>query len=473
MKRAWFLLVLVIAWVLPGLARAEDISPLLARARELRCAPDREAAASVVAQLRSMDTSQLGVPLESPKGVRAAVVDVVLDGLAQAHARYPELQRDIEDLVVSWSYCDLLFEGRTWDLSIADAGAQRTPGIASPLADHGFAAWGLTAGVSSPIVPRVFRENGLAPDQREWFVADVFVHRCQAHPTTGRRIFDLARSERPDGIGTRTTESLTTPVKLTLAWDFSCAPPPVHAVTAPVAPPVTPTSVAPIKGSSSVAPVQTQSGSQGDAMASVPLPHPSAKGIGLSGGLYVATTLEARPSTGFKVAFNPLHSFFFARVGLEQRFASAANPHTAYSWGLGYDDWHPGTFSAQINNWGPTPIDEFSIKGAVLDFGYKLPLPDKLSKYVGGQVTLSVPFNGTPAGSFTTTVRPMGNWTAFAGVRYSPLNFETPVTWVYGFGWANYGPYTFSLTYANYGPNAAFKSNFERGTVSLSWSWAL
>jgi hypothetical protein len=24
-----------------------------------------------------------------------------------------------------------------------------------------------------------------------------------------------------------------------------------------------------------------------------------------------------------------------------------------YSYGLGYDDWHPGTFSVQMNHWGP------------------------------------------------------------------------------------------------------------------------
>jgi len=43
-----------------------------------------------------------------------------------------------------------------------------------------------------------------------------------------------------------------------------------------------------------------------------------------------------------------------------------------YSWGIGYDDWHPGTVSVQLNNWGPIkPGEGLALDKAVTNIGYK------------------------------------------------------------------------------------------------------
>lgn len=193
--------------------------------------------------------------------------------------------------------------------------------------------------------------------------------------------------------------------------------------------------------------------------------------ISVGGSVYLEQKLSGPASLGTRLSFSPWSSLF-ARVGVAQQI-NGSSDGPSYSWGIGYDDWRPGTFSAQINDWGPRPFTEApQIRTAALDVGYKLPLPKLVQDFVASGVTVNIPFNGDPGLVTTLTLKPYGGWFVLGGVRFAPF-IEDHFSWFYGFGLANSSPASVSLAYWNWGPNKAFTPNFvKNGAVTMSVSWA-
>ena len=203
----------------------------------------------------------------------------------------------------------------------------------------------------------------------------------------------------------------------------------------------------------------------------------SAKGI--SGAVTAIRSLSGPMLVGTSLSWRPLPNLFI-RWGIAYAAYNGNTPGTStdalsYSWGVGYDDWHPGTISVTINNWGPIKFKPgiAALSEAVLDIGYKIPFPAKVGKWINASVKLTQPFNGLPSTSVTLGISPLGRLFAFASLRVAPFDSEH-LTWSYGFGYADSRPFHFSLTYDNWGPNTMRETGFfKRGSITGSFTWSI
>lgn len=214
----------------------------------------------------------------------------------------------------------------------------------------------------------------------------------------------------------------------------------------------------------------------GNSNIGAPLPLPPEGGYGIAGNFYHRAALTGALSVGSNVSWHP-YSYFFVRGGVSYNYLPGSG--LSYSWGAGYDDWHPGTFSAQINNWGPLKPGDDPLKGAVANFGYKFVAEALKPYHLSGSASLNVPLSGDPSISTTWVWSPIEHW--FARVTLSKsLTGLADLDWSYSFGYSDWHPFTFSLTYDNWGPNPLIGSseggdrvNFvKNGAITLSWSWA-
>jgi len=178
-------------------------------------------------------------------------------------------------------------------------------------------------------------------------------------------------------------------------------------------------------------------------------------GLGFTGGL----------------SYKPIKdSYWFARTSASYRFND--EDKWRYTWGIGYDDWHPGTFAAQLNHWGPLkPGDGLDIDNAVASLTYKFKKNKFMKKHrLFSSVTLSQKISGDPVLSWSNSWSPVGKWFIRSTIS-QPLK-EGDLSWSYGFGYANYSPSTFSFEYNNWGYNKAFNGNFvENGIVAATYRW--
>jgi hypothetical protein len=223
-------------------------------------------------------------------------------------------------------------------------------------------------------------------------------------------------------------------------------------------------------------PVISPSIPSGNSNAGPPLPLPPEDGLGIAGNFYHRAKLTGQLSVGANASWKPL-SYYFVRGGLNYTYLPNSGKFS-YSWGLGYDDFHPGTFSAQINNWGPIFPGDDPLKGAVANFGYKF-VADFLKPYhLSGSAAINIPISGDASISTTWMWSPIEHW-FIRGSLSKSLVSAGGLDWSYSFGYSDWHPFTFSLTYDNWGSNPIFDSsqgnsfNFtENGAVTLAWSWA-
>ncbi|MEQ1559360.1 MAG: hypothetical protein ABL933_10555 [Methyloglobulus sp.] len=223
-------------------------------------------------------------------------------------------------------------------------------------------------------------------------------------------------------------------------------------------------------------PVISPSIPSGNSNAGPPLPLPPEDGLGIAGNFYHRAKLTGQMSVGTNASWKPL-SYYFVRGGINYTYLPNSGKFS-YSWGLGYDDHHPGTFSAQLNNWGPIYPGDDPLKGAVASFGYKF-VADFLKPYhLSGSAAINVPLAGGASISTTWMWSPIEHWFVRASLSKSLVS-AGGLDWSYSFGYSDWHPFTFSLTYDNWGSNPIFDSsqgnsfNFtENGAVTLAWSWA-
>ena len=210
--------------------------------------------------------------------------------------------------------------------------------------------------------------------------------------------------------------------------------------------------------------------------ASSALPVSSSNGFGIAGSFYHRATLTGGLSVGGNMRWNP-YSSFFVQSGVNYGYYPSHGKLT-YSWGFGYDDWHPGTFSAQLNNWGPiSPSEGLALSKASANLGYRFEA-DFLRPYnITGSAGVNIPIKGDPSMSTTWNWSPIEHWFIRASLQRQ-FGHKSGWNWTYNFGYYDWHPFTFSLTYDNWGTNQINSSqgnpfNFkEKGAVSLSWSWA-
>jgi hypothetical protein len=165
---------------------------------------------------------------------------------------------------------------------------------------------------------------------------------------------------------------------------------------------------------------------------------------------------------------------WFTRLGITHAYEKGGDKPWSYSWGVGYDDWHPGTWSMQLNHWGPiVPGKGLDIKNAVWTSSYKTNhawlKEHNMSLAHGIDLPVGQPRNGKLHSTWQWA--PWPTWFLRVGVS-APLQGLSPLQWSYGFGRSDWRPFTWSLEYNNWGPNTAFQPNFKKnGTVTLAWKW--
>lgn len=200
---------------------------------------------------------------------------------------------------------------------------------------------------------------------------------------------------------------------------------------------------------------------------------PKKKTIGLAGNIYLKQSLKnSAKAIGGSINRKLIKdNYWFARVGWNYTLEESDDPFT-YSWGIGYSDWHPGTFSAQLNNWGPIKPDEgLALEKAVANFGYsvKSAFLKKHRLSLSGSVNVPVEGNSSIVGNIRWS--PKENWFVNASVS-QPLEGDGTAKWTYGFGYSDWRPNKINLQYSNYGPNEIPYHNYEaNGTWSLSYNW--
>jgi hypothetical protein len=496
----------------------ELVSPLVQAAEKLHCANSESDAIAALNEIRNIPLADFGLPVDYQKDtgsveLHAASLDIVLRVLDETATIYPSLNEQINDIVRNWNFCALHEDAQYLDLRLADQELERTaPSSIFPAGNVGLSRWGLLGAAlghfRSPFADDVDKSSA----QTSW------VKQCFPDPVTGDltheelltlygslRLATLPNSEdkypyqwRPacevqlgeldgynqgyeagvtSGFGLKNSE-LAAKGKLKEAdkaqkdlivaqsWSKEAYEAGVsnkreagfkvgREVGLQAKSVLAQSQVIPSSGSNPVIAVA-----------------PKAGGHGLAGSYYHTWALKDwTPSVGGSVSWSP-SQYWFVRGSANLKYS--VNPDLlTYSWGVGYDDWHPGTFGIQLNNWGPIHWgDGFAIEKAIGAITYKFDSKFLQSKNIGSSVALSIPVNnGNPALQTNFRWSPIPSWYLYSGFNF-PLDGKIP-TWNYGFGRQDYRPFTFTFQYNNYGPNTILKDNFNKsGTLTIGGSWA-
>ncbi len=403
-------------------------SPLLELAERLRCAEGETSARAALRLLREAQSGALGLPDErlhqkAPPSLRAGTLDLLAHELHLSAAHFPALREQAAQLIESWEVCPL--EGGVFDLVARERGLTRTKAAAP------FPAGG--AGFEDAAGPRSL----LPPDRRACWKRQAQAAEAPRYP---------------------------------YAWTPSCPEPAAHLEEYATA-----TATA---NATATSPPQPGAGLRPSAQerpAEVPVPGAMPAGGGIAPAFvlpntrtgltpYAAWLLEGRYAVGVQGVFSPF-SHLFVRGGLGYR---AGLDHTVFdSWGLGYDDFRPGSFSLQINDWGPALFAQgLDWQHAVVDLGYK---PVRLCAQpfcVATYLALDVPLQDTAFAVLRATTTWREVWFVRVGLD---AVFDGHLRWVYGFGRADWHAFAVNLSYDNWGPNPAFQPAFKQhGIVTLS-----
>jgi hypothetical protein len=473
--RAWPGALRCAALVALLLARASTAStveplPLLAAVARVECGHDEAAAREALATLREATSDRLGLPSERlgpqpPWGLHAAVLDIALVGLAEAAERRPELAGDIDALVASWNFCLVLGEGNVWDVEVGPEGPRRVWPVAPlPMGGEGLRRWGLDPEAAdraprrSPASPRPSPPPGRCAEGR------------------GVSLYGFSPAVPSGPLPARPPPPELPSELLAPPGERRCRvppPPPEQVAEAPAPRPPTPPEEeedTPEPAGAVAIPSSTTAVTPGVPVEVRPSP--------LSGALFVTQRLSGQGQAGATLRWAPVERAF-VRASLsyqlldEFRFTPGSGKLSG-SWGLGWEDWRPNTFSFTVNNWGPVhPNSLRSLwEGLELDVAYRVPLPKVLRPWVDLGTRLNVPLLREPALGLSLTVKPLRHLYVMTALRVPPLG-NAPITWAYSVGWASHRPYTLAVSYANWGPNRLSELNLvENGLLTLAFLWA-
>lgn len=147
------------------------------------------------------------------------------------------------------------------------------------------------------------------------------------------------------------------------------------------------------------------------------------------------------------------------------------NKGFSYSWGLGYDDWRTGTWTAQLNNYEVLkPGDGLNIEKAIASIGYKLDSPILKNNNLRSTITLSQKVkDGEPKLSTSLQWSPKKYW-FIKGILIAPLE-GGDLKYNYVFGYDDWHPKAFGFEYSNYESNPLRETNFRKGRIALTYKW--
>ena len=471
----------------------------------------------------------------------AATVDILLKVLYETIQRFPKLQENAERIALRWNYCETLNDGELADLTTTKKGEiEKREAIGPfPAQKQGFGIWGLVGKKTEKhYVPETLKFPSLFPREYQDILHRLTQMQCFPNPDA-KSLKDTWNS-RPYSGSLQLSEVLQPGKQYPYSWQEHCDPKPDQnykvkpakkltetydsekgfkpvfrqevlvvekTIEFPKKPLQKPIAVSQktkekpnhtkspktekkpkqsfiadliaekyVQPGKDESPVISPAVPSGNSNIGAALPLPPAGGLGVAGNFYHRAKLTGELSFGGNASWKP-YSYFFVRGGVNYNYLPNSGKFS-YSWGLGYDDWHPGTFSAQLNNWGPLAPGDDPLKGAVANFGYKF-VADFLKPYhLTGSASVNVPLSGDPSISTTWIWSPIEHWFVRGSLSKSLVS-ANGLDWSYSFGYSDWHPFTFSLTYDNWGANPIFDSsqgnsfNFtENGAISLSWSWA-
>jgi len=154
------------------------------------------------------------------------------------------------------------------------------------------------------------------------------------------------------------------------------------------------------------------------------------------------------------VAYKPIKdSFFFLRSALT---LNTSDEPLNYTWGIGYDDWHPGSWGFELNNWNPlAPGDGLDLENAIGSLTRKFKGSVLENNNLASSLSLNKSANSDFALTWLISWSPRPNWFIRTLITQSLEGGGT--SWAYGFGYNNYRKNTFSLEYNNWGFNETFE----------------
>lgn len=462
---------LVLAGLIVGEATTAVASPMRDAARQLACSDTVAEVEAGLAALEAAPTAPFGLPEESLAGrddeLDSVAIDGLLDALALARQRFPELGGRIVALVETWDFCAITGHGERWDLSLGEGGKvlRRRSARMSPLLGSGYAAWSLLPR-SAGGRPRPAGDDQQADRQDAAAGSTVEALQCR------------------DGDALQSMQSGPLPVFVAEddAEDASCqGPPPPPPPEPPATAHAAPGGRGEKRGGGGAArprPSEPGAADEPREVASPDTRDAAAPPPGtISAQLVASASGNLNLGTGLSLA--PLRNTF-VRAGLSWRLLtdwdqgpSAEDAEPSWSWGLGYDDWRPGTFSLQLNHWGPLRrFRKTALEGAVATLGYKIPVPKRWSKYFSLRADLSTPLTWSPSLGAGIAFKLPRSFFLSLGVSQKLLEDLSP-TWSYVLGRSRWKAGTLAVVLANYGPNRLDQLNLRGLALSVSWSWSL
>jgi hypothetical protein len=172
-----------------------------------------------------------------------------------------------------------------------------------------------------------------------------------------------------------------------------------------------------------------------------------------------------------------LHGFWFLRGGGEYTPYSSLG-RSRFLYGLGYDDWHDGTFTATVHNWGPVrPEDGLGVNKAEANLGYKIPRGCVAGLCLQAFPSVTLPFDGGPWLNGRLTLTAPGGWFGMIGFGWTVPGVLVPAAgpappWhlYWGIGRNTWAPGSIFLTYHDWGPDARQRTG--NGVLALGINWS-
>lgn len=198
------------------------------------------------------------------------------------------------------------------------------------------------------------------------------------------------------------------------------------------------------------------------------------KNYGFSGQFGVKHSLKnSDKAVSASVTWKPdPKDYYYFKVGGKHDF-DAQKDRFSYSWSIGYDDWHTGTVTTQINHWGGIrPGDGFDVHNSIASVGYKIK-SDTLKKLrLKSSITVAKKLEGGSATTLSSSLSwsPHTYWFIKAILVKSSQKDEPK--WNYLFGYDDWHPRTFGIEYSNYDGNDLRETNFRKhGKLAITYKW--
>lgn len=201
---------------------------------------------------------------------------------------------------------------------------------------------------------------------------------------------------------------------------------------------------------------------------------PKKKKHGFTGGFTLKTSLKDTKTTlGASIKWKPiLKDYYYFKVGLKHDFATGKEKFS-YSWHLGYDDWHEGTWTPQINHWGGIkPGEAFDSGNAIASLGYKVKSDFLQDRKLKSGITISKKLGGNAPFKLSTSLQwaPRKFW-YIKGILVHALD-GSDGTWNYLFGYDDWHANTWGFEYSNYDSNPLNETNFKKsGKFAITYKW--